>query len=371
MLVRRRRYLAAVVLALIATPLLAGLIKPDGEASILAEGRRFALAPTMPASLAELIALPGRIDAYLKDHFGLRRAMIRAHADLTRPLLGGGRMVMVGRDGRMFYLGDEMVRQSAGLVLRDRKVAETANFVAEMREALDHLGIRFLVAVPPNASTVYQEDLPLWAQNRDRRTEYDLFLAALAGRNVMAVDLRPAVAAARPEGDVFYRHDTHWTGRGALAAFNAIVEADGHPDWRLEAEKALGSPSVRKGGDLIRMLGADENATEMVQDLNLPADARQEILSQGKLQDYLLVSAAAGPTVIVLGDSFTASYFPPMLSRHVARAVWLFHKYCGFDWKWIDTLHPDEVWWMPTERALFCEPNTRPSNFAAENAALR
>src|SRR5277367_6528297 len=28
--------------------------------------------------------------------------------------------------------------------------------------------------------------------------------------------------------------DTHWTFRGALAAFNAIVEADSHADWRID-----------------------------------------------------------------------------------------------------------------------------------------
>ena len=371
MLRRGRRYLAAVALALIAAPLLVGLVKPDSEAAVLAEGRRLAPAPTLPASFGELAALPQRVDAYLKDHFGLRHALIRAYANLTRPLLGGGASVMIGRDGRMFYLGDEMVRQSAGLILRDRRVAETADFVAEMEEALAGLKIKFLVAVPPNASTVYQEDLPVWAQSRGRRTEYDLFLAALAARGVKTVDLRPAVTEARAQGDVFFRHDSHWTQRGALAAFNAIVEADGRPNWRLDVESSLGPPTRRGGGDLIRMLGPDDGATEAIQDLNVRSDAREEILSPGPMPDTLLVSAVSGPTVIVLGDSFTASYFPPMLSRHVARAVWLYHNFCGFDWKWIDILRPDEVWWMPTERALFCAPAARPLHFGDEHAALR
>ncbi len=64
-----------------------------------------------------------QIDAYLRDHFGLRQVMIRAHKDLTSPLLGlGNDSVLIGRDGRMFYLGEETVRQSAGLIFRDRRV---------------------------------------------------------------------------------------------------------------------------------------------------------------------------------------------------------------------------------------------------------
>ena len=109
--------------------------------------------------------------------------MIRAHKDLTKPMLGmGDDSVLVGRDGRMFYLGEEAVRQSAGLVLRDQRVADTVDLIAAMRDDLARRGVRFLVAAPPNAATVYQDDLPDWAQNAGRRTEYDLFLEGLAAR---------------------------------------------------------------------------------------------------------------------------------------------------------------------------------------------
>ena len=35
----------------------------------------------------------------------------------------------------------------------------------------------------------------------------------------------------------------------------------------------------------------------------------------------------------------------------------------GFDWKAIDKYRPDEVWWMPTERFLICDPGVRPVDF--------
>ena len=43
-----------------------------------------------------------------------------------------------------------------------------------------------------------------------------------------------------------------------------------------------------------------------------------------------------------------------MLLQGTGRVVWLHHSFCGFDWKWIDQLRPDEVWWMPTERYIVC-----------------
>ncbi len=275
MLFRYRRYFAVLSFLLLATPLVAGIVAPDGPASILKEGRLPAPAPARPENWQGLVTLPGQVDAYLDDRFGLREKMIRLHKDLTKPLfVKGNTAVLIGRDGRMFYQGNEMVRQSAGLVLRDRKVAQAADLLAAMRDALARRGIRFLVAVPPNASTIYQDDLPIWAQSGGKKTEYDLFLDDLAARGVKAIDLRPVMKSVRSEGRAYLMHDAHWTARAALAGFNAIVEADSHPDWRLDPATSLGPPAERKGGDVARILGVQDDVSEQSKPLALPV-ARQ------------------------------------------------------------------------------------------------
>jgi len=94
----------------------------------------------------------------------------------------GNDSVLVGRDGRMFYLGENAVRQSAGLLVRGTGGSPILWTCSRPRRSdLERRGIRFLVASPPNAATVYQDDLPDWARNAGRRTEYDLFVEGLAG----------------------------------------------------------------------------------------------------------------------------------------------------------------------------------------------
>lgn len=358
-----RRFFAVLAFLLLATPLLLGLVRPDPPAAILKEGRYLAPAPTIPSDRQEWLALPGRIDAFLGDHFGLRQVLIRAHKDLTKPLLGmGNDTVLVGRDGRLFYLGQEAVQQSSGLILRDHRVSDTVALIARMNAALAARGVRFLVAVPPNAGTIYADDLPSWAQNRGRRTEYDLLIEELAAHGVRAVDLRPPLKAARSEGPVFYMHDSHWTARGALAAFNAIVEADRRPDWRVNSGSALGPPEPRDGGDLARMLGED-GATETVEDLILPS-AKTELLTEDPVGDYVEAIGKPGPTIMLFGNSFTQDYFAQILMQRAGRVIWLQHRKCGFDWRAIDQFHPDEVWWMPNERFLICDPGMQPMGFA-------
>jgi alginate O-acetyltransferase complex protein AlgJ len=365
---RHRRYLALLAFALLAAPLLVGIVRPDSAATILKEGRYPAAAPRPPDSPGDWLNLPKEIDAYLDDRFGLRERMIRLHRDLTHPvLLKVNTAVLTGRSGRMFYQGNEMVRQSAGLVLRDVRVRQTARFIAQMRDALARRGIRFLVAIPPNASTIYQDDLPAWAQDKGKKTEYDLLLEELKGYGVKTVDLRAPLTALRAEGEEAYLlYDAHWTPRGALAGFNAVVEADGHFGWRLDPAAAMGQPERRKGGDVARILGVQDEVSEEARPLTLKLQGRDENISSGIMPDHVVDTGAPGPTIMVIGDSFTQGYFPLMLSQHGGRAIWIHHHECGFDWKLIDKYRPDEVWWAPTERFLLCDLGVAPVDFKAE-----
>ena len=142
--------------------------------------------------------------------------MIKLHRDLSHPWTKVNAAGLIGASGRLFYRGNEMLQQSAGLVYRDARVAETADLLAGMNRQLSARGIRFLVTVPPNTSTIYQDDLPYWAQRNGRATEYDLLLADLKARDVKTVDLRPALTQARKQGEVYLMDDAHWTARGAI-----------------------------------------------------------------------------------------------------------------------------------------------------------
>ena len=53
------------------------------------------------------------------------------------------------------------------------------------------------------------------------------------------------------------------------------------------------------------------------------------------------------------------------------RFAWTHHQFCAFDWKWIDQFHPDEVWWMPTERYIVCTPGLHPKDMPIGGAAQR
>ncbi|HXW22230.1 MAG TPA: hypothetical protein VEK14_04920, partial [Rhodomicrobium sp.] len=175
-----------------------------------------------------------------------------------------------------------------------------------------------------------------------RQTEYDLQLSLLRNRNITAVDLRPVLRGARVHGDTYLQHDTHWNASGALAAFNAIAAEAGLAGWRLDPANAIGPETEIQGGDLARMLGNATYVSEIDRPLKLGGFQRVDHSTTPPVYE-LASETRKGPVIVILGDSFTISYFAPMIAANGGRAIWLHHQWCGFDWKWIEKFQPDQV----------------------------
>jgi alginate O-acetyltransferase complex protein AlgJ len=344
--------------ALLAAPLTVGVLAPNQDAISTDEFRAPAILPPLPRSYADWREFPRRFDAYLGDHFGLRRILIQLYASLSHIALRSGNAdVLVGRDGALFIRNNSMLQQSAGLILRQASIDQTADLLAHMQQALAASHVPMLVAMPPNSATVTPDLLPKWARNQGVPTEYDRMLAAVTARGIKAIDLRPPERAARRYGSVYAKYDTHWLIRGALAAFNAIAASTGRASWQLTEASALAAPSMFPGSDLARMLGISADVSEMWQSSSLPTGTPKSLeLASGPA--LITESGDAGSTLLILGDSFTAWQMNAMLLPHFGRVAWVYHQQCGFDWDWFTRLHPDEVWWMPTERYMLC--NSRP-----------
>ena len=115
----------------------------------------------------------------------------------------------MGRGGRMFYLGNDMVLQSAGLVMRDRAVAKLTDLLAQMNGQLELEASVFSSRLPPrNASSVYPTTCRFGLKMQAARPNtICLCGASPAAKGVRAVDLRPVLKAARPGGSLFYMRD--------------------------------------------------------------------------------------------------------------------------------------------------------------------
>jgi hypothetical protein len=116
----------------------------------------------------------------------------------------------------------------------------------------------------------------------------------------------------------------------------------GRPDFAMPLAGVRWTPATLMDGDLPRLAG-QAPIPEMVMYpdiLQLPEWVRRTTLSgfQAKPTPLSLSTGRSGPTVLIVGDSFTASYFPPYFAHFVGRVVWMYQEDCRFDWNIVATV---------------------------------
>jgi hypothetical protein len=359
LLAHHRRWWGVIAFAALLLPMLAQRLQPPQTVSER-EARTLAPWPAMPRTLAELSPWPRAVDKYLGDHFGLRDMMVRGNALLRYALWSPtDSLVVFGRGRFLFFDGDAMMAQSMGLLRREAEIATFADFAADLHVRLRARGAGFVVAIPPNSATIMRSELPRWASATRTPTEYDLMLQALTARGVPVADLRPPLLQVGQGNPTYRRTDTHWNRLGSLLAFNATVAALERSDWAIDPARVFRDFEAAPAGDLARMLGvsadiADRDARIDLSSYDPPHGTVTAIDTRRETGGDLVETGRAGPTVLVLGDSFTRYYWQDAFTLHAGRYVWIHHELCDFVPEIVERYRPDIVVLAPTERFMFC-----------------
>lgn len=351
-----RRWWCFAFIGLLLLPTL-GLVMPDLKAPIRT-------VQTVPP--AWWIQATERLDPYINNNYGFRGLFMGAHAAYSKFMKSTReRPVLIGQKGQIFYTGEKALDQSLGRIFRTDQVERLVHVTDRMRDVLKARGITFAMVVPPNGQSVMPDLLPAWAQSEQKRpTEYDSVAATLPARGTAFADLRPELTAAREEGPVYRRTDTHWNNRGAVLGFNAAMRAAGRPELQVPESEALGPLTPTATGDLARYLGETSDTGDldyppkgpMVQPANLKPLPGLMPATRGNdpFEGYAYETGHPGPRILVIGDSFSQSFWPGLLARNASAFGWTHHRNCRFEWSVIDRFKPDIVIYAPVERAITC-----------------
>jgi len=356
---RGRRHLAAFLLAILVLPVLGMLAAPYETQSVM-ERRALAPAPTAPADAKGWALLPRKLDAWFADHFAWRGFLVRSaftlqaraglrSSDSLQAVRGKGDWLLL-RQGLLGVAGAETNAASA---------RRYAAFVCGVQQAVKARGARFLFAPTPSTLEVYPEAAPNWLALR-RPTQPDLVLEAARACGARTLDLRPVMLAAKPSGEALYQHhDSHWTNAGALVAFNGVVAAVGQP-WAIDPKSLGWRPGKPFDSDLVRLAGAFDLPQELAPE---PPEGPSVAPANGPWPDldrpphppaFLQAAARAHPVVLVIGDSYTADFWPQYFRRAGVSLGWIHQAECDFDRRIFDRVKPDIVILAPASRLESC-----------------
>jgi hypothetical protein len=358
----------ALFVVLLALPLAATVTGVSVGPGVV-EQRTPAPRPAWPPAPGTAVAYPRRFEAYWNDSFGLRAPLIRGHNQLKLALglpPSAADRAILGRDGWLF------LRDSHGLeYYRSARpfppaaLAEWSRHFEHARAWLAEREIAYLLVIVPDKATIYPELMPARIRRvREVSWSEELFTHLRARTPVEFLDLRQPLRAAKAEGRVFWRTDTHWSDRGAYAGYRAIM---GHLSRTWPELAPLGPEAFEvrtrpvPGQDIAHVLGLPDVLTDEMEALRprLPRRAR-EVQATARRPDgwrrLVTERDGLGPgavRAVVFHDSFMRALYP-FLSEHFARVVYDWRRQPDADL--IEAERPDVVIHEIGERFLMGPP---------------
>lgn len=216
--------LAVVVIMLI--PFVGMAVTPDAAGISDSEKRDLATFPGLRLEDGKInINYLNGMGDYFQDHFALRANMITANSLLKENTLGSVPMdkVIIGKNDWLYFEGtinDYLGRE----LLSERELYSITHNLSLMQEYVEKSGGKFLFTVAPNKNSLYAENMPnnyLKGENRNFSNLYPL----LTQEGINTVNLFDLF---ENEDDVLYlKRDSHWNNKGAILAYNAIMDTLG------------------------------------------------------------------------------------------------------------------------------------------------
>jgi hypothetical protein len=356
---RGRRWLAVLIVTVLLAPALGMLVSRPRDRSVM-ERRMLAPLPPPPRGAGDWTAYPGQLDAWFSDHFAGREKLIFTGLWLggrakLKPASAGSTTVLKGR-GDWLLLEPGLLGATGGQT--DAKAAQRyAGFVCGLAADMKARRIPFLFAPAPAPAEVYPQAVPDWVP-KGPVSQPELVLRAARACAAPLLDLRPAMQAAKGQGSLYQHHDSHWTNIGALVAFNGMARALGQP-WSLSPEAMQWRPAKATESDLVRLSGLVDLPAEILPQPPEGPDSRPLTgavpgLNHGIYPPAFLQPAQRGPTVLIIGDSYTSDFMPQYFRKAGVRLAWIHQADCRFDRRIFERVHVDAVVLMPADRQETC-----------------
>lgn len=292
---------AVLFLALCAVPSL-GLLITGGSGA--AANQLLAAKPSLVKRGGEFNAdVLKDLAAYVDDRFFLRQEAVTLWAELNAGLLRSSvtDQVLLGQDGWLYYT-PTLADYARSEPMTPRELWCAARRLYLLQEYVEARGGQFLFTAAPNKNSLYPAHMPALPRE-EIPSNAELLQTVLDGMGVHTLDLF-AVFRAEDE-ELYFPRDSHWNGRGAALAADAILGALGRESGYFNGDFAEGAHR----GDLYEMLfpAGSETDPDLVYAAGFTFSADSENPDSITIRTQ---SAAGNGSLLMYRDSFGRSLYP-------------------------------------------------------------
>jgi hypothetical protein len=332
------------------------------------ENRAMARFPEFQSGLEGFHNYIAGLELYYNDHFGFRSRLIRWQHRWKWVLFkeSSTQDTITGRDGWLFYSGAGMIEIEKGINrFTPDQLKAWQQLLESRRDWCVRHGCAYIFVIASDKHSVYPEYLPDWLLPVSKPTKLDQFFAYMKTNSTVPVlDLRPALMAAKTNGILWLKTDTHWNSLGAVVGYQSLITAlsaqwPGLKPLPLDAFGWKLAPP-QSGGDLARMLGQEESMPEKatmimsllppLKPLSITVDTNLLVRKWVKsTEPTFTTNPDAKGKVIVFHDSFAGPWYP-LLGYHFNTVIFIWQN--NWNMALLEQQKPDVVIDEMVERAV-------------------
>jgi alginate O-acetyltransferase complex protein AlgJ len=337
------------------------------KAPVTNENRAMAGFPEFQSGSEGLREYITGLDLYFNDHFGFRKRLIRWQHRWKHQLFNEskGKDVIIGRDGWLFYSGEDMIENVQGInPFTPDQLKAWQSLLESRRDWCVRHGSAYIFVIPPDKHSIYPEYLPDWLLPVKKPDKLDQFMAYMKTNSTVPIlDLRPALLAAKTNGILYFSTDSHWNYLGAFAGCQSLVRT---LSGQLPGLKPLPPDTFewqfapQAGKDLARMLGLEQSMTEKanvlfslrppLKPLSVTIDTNLLIKIRTKETAPMVTENPDGKGKAILFQDSFGRYCVPYLGYHFNKVFYIWQ----YDWDmaFLEQQKPDVVIDEMVERYL-------------------
>jgi len=263
--------------------------------------------------------------------------------------------VCEGKRGRLFLANDHnqvLLQHSGRAPFSERKLHDWRMVLETRASWLSALGVPYFFLVPPNAHSVYPEDLPDNVESSPTRPVHQL-IDHLAAHDSFAPFIYPLAEmnAAKP-APLYPKTDSHWTGRGAFVAYRVLATQIAA---LIPMHLVSDADVVFREWTIVGELGFKMDPQwQSLDSAAIISDPRAYLVSDNRVANHgsrteTVCPEAPDSTCLVLGDSFAQKMLRP-LAASFRRVVMTYLP--TLDHALVEEVQPDVVVSVLNERFL-------------------
>lgn len=225
-----KKFITLCFLALLMLPNLLGLAAGPSAWNRSGENRTLAGPPEL--SRANLKNIPSQSEDYIGDHAPFRSLWLNAYAAVNLHLfdsIDNTAVVTGGKDGWLFYTGENTVNEMLGIELfTQEELEQILQKLLAVRERYVENNDHFVLFVAPDKEKIYKDYLPDCYENQTGTSRAGELVRYIREHSDIKVVYPVAeLEAAAKDFPMYYKTDTHWNRIGAFTGSQPLIEALG------------------------------------------------------------------------------------------------------------------------------------------------